>query len=264
MPIARKQADVPDTEPRHHGRGFLFWAMLAAIVVLAVAAAVAFNGWNTALRRADMQAERADRLRAAADDASALQAQVVSLRKDLGDEQAGNRVLQTRLAEGRAALADLTAKATVATQEAAAAQAAEAGAERARAEAQAKQDAALPTPPPARAGLTSPQPASNSSGATIGSDIAPALPLPGLPPGATPRDYLVAAQQAVRQGENGRAQSALEHAETRLLNRASLAGTTGRSASHPGVAEIEHALDQLGAGDTNGVLQTIDGLLSRP
>ena len=35
-------------------------------------------------------------------------------------------------------------------------------------------------------------------------------------------------------------------------------------ASHPGVAEVERALDQLGSGDMDGALRTIDALLARP
>jgi len=107
------------------------------------------------------------------------------------------------------------------------------------------------------------QAASNVSAATAQSDVAPELPLAGLPPGATPRDYLVAAQQAVRAGSTGRAQAALERAETRMLNKASLARDPAHPASHPGIAEVEHALDQLGNGDTEGVLRTIDGLLTQ-
>lgn len=93
------------------------------------------------------------------------------------------------------------------------------------------------------------------------SDIAPELPLPGLPPGATPRDYLLAAQQALHDGKTGQAQAALERAETRMLNQASLTGQNAHPASHPGIVEIEHALDQLGTGNTEGALHTIDALL---
>ncbi len=95
------------------------------------------------------------------------------------------------------------------------------------------------------------------------SDIAPELPLPGLPKGATARDYLVAAQQAIRDRSTSRAQAALDRAEIRMLNKASLARSLVHPASHPDIAEVEHALDQLGNGDAEGVLRTIDGLLTQ-
>jgi len=89
------------------------------------------------------------------------------------------------------------------------------------------------------------------------------LALPGLPADATARDYLVAARQAIQAGDAGEAQASLGRAETRLLNQASLAAGPNRPLRHPGVTEIEQALDQLGANDSAGVLATIDRLLAQ-
>ena len=240
--------------------------MLAALVVLATVAVIAMLGWDTAIRRADEQTTRAVALQAAADQAAGLRERTATLQQDLTDARGHEQASQAQLADIRAALTQAQAKAAeagAAEERAAAAERAAADAERTRAELQGKLNAALASTVRTGERGPPPQPASNISAATAQSDIAPELPLPGLPPGATARDYLVAAQQAVRTGSAGRAQAALERAETRMLNEASLTRNTARPASHPGIAEVEHALDQLGNGDTEGVLRIIDGLLTR-
>jgi len=240
--------------------------MLAAFVVLATVAVVAMLGWDTAIHRADQQTTRAAALQAAADKTTGLQQKVETLQQDLTDVQGHERTLQAQLAETKAALTQAQRKAAetaVVEERAAAAEKAASDAERVRAELQGELNAARSATARTAERSPSPQPASNISAATAQPDVAPELPLPGLPPGATPRDYLVAAQQAVHAGSTGRAQAALERAETRMLNEASLARDPAHPASHPGVVEVEHALDQLGNGDTEGVLRTIDGLLTQ-
>ena len=254
---------TPGTQPpRRIGRG-LFWAMLAVIVVLAGTSAVAMSGWSTAISRADEQTNRAATLRSAADQANGLQQKVAAVQKDLVDARARETALQTQLADSKASLAGAEDKVSAAENRATAAETAAAATEQARGQLQAKLDATPSAAVRAAGPVAPPQPASNISAESARSTIAPELPLPGLPPGATPRDYLVAAQQAVREGRGGRAQAALERAETRLLNQASLAGEPERPASHAGISEIEHALDQLGSGDTEAALRTINGLLAR-
>ena len=254
MTPAEAQAAGPaDGRPRRTGRG-LFWATLATLVVLATVAVVAMLGWDTAIHRADQQTTRAAALQAAADQATGLQQQVATLQRDLTDARGHGQTLQAQLAETKTALTQAqgkAAEAAAAEERAAAAEKAASDAEQARAELQGELNAAR-SAAARKAERSPPQ-----------SDIAPELPFPGLPPGATPRDYLVAAQQAVREGSTGLAQAALERAETRMLNEASLARSLARPASHPGITEVEHALDQLGTGDTEGVLRTIDGLLAR-
>lgn len=180
-----------------------------------------------------------------------LQQKVATLQRDLSDARGHEQAVQARLAETKAALTRAQGEAAVAEERAATAEKAASDAERTRAELQEELNTALPAT------------RSNNSAATAQSNVAPELPLPGLPPGATARDYLVAAQQAVRDGSAGRAQAALERAETRMLNEASLTRDPAHPASHPGIAEVEHALDQLGNRNTEGVLRTIDGLLTK-
>ena len=105
-----------------------------------------------------------------------------------------------------------------------------------------------------------PQGASNITPTSVRSDVAPELPLPDLPRGATGRDYLVAAQQSIRAGSLGKAQACLERAEVRFLNVTSRAGP--RRTHRQEVAGVERALDQLGADDRQGALKTVDHLLS--
>ena len=264
-PIEARAAARAAERPRRTGRG-LFWAMLAALVVLAAVAVVAMLGWDTAIHRADGQTTRAAALQAAADQAAGLQQKVATLQQGLADARERERASQAQLAETKAALTQAQGKAAEAAaveERAVVAEKAASDAEQARAELQGELNAARSATARTAERSPPPQPASNISAATARSDIAPELPLPGLPAGATPRDYLVAAQQAVRAGSAGRAQAALERAETRMLNEASLTRDPARPASHPGIAEVEHALDQLGNGDTEGVLRTIDGLLTQ-
>lgn len=263
MPPTEHEAATADTQPpRRMGRG-LFWAMLAVIIMLAGTVAVAMSGWSSAISRADEQTNRAATFGAAADQMDGLRQKVAAVQKDLAEAQAREKVLQTQLADSKASLGGAEDKVSTAVSRANAAEKAAADAEQARGQLQAKLDAVPAAVARSDAPAASPQPASNISAESARSTIAPELPLPGLPPGATPRDYLVVAQQAVREGRGGRAQAALERAETRLLNQASLAGEPEHPASHAGISEIERALDQLGSGDTKAALQTINDLLAR-
>ena len=236
--------------------------MLAALVVSVFVAVIAMHGWDRAIQRADQQTTRAAALQAAADQTTGLQQKVTTLQQALTDARDRERALEAQLAEMKPTLAQAkgkAAQAAAAEERAVVAERTALNAERTLAELQGE----LKTVRAATAERSPPQPANGVSAAMAPSNVAPELPLPGLPRGATARDYLVAAHQAVRQGSAGRAQSALERAEIRMLNEASLTGNTARLASHPGIMDVEHALDQLGRGDTEGVLRTINGLLTQ-
>ncbi len=62
-------------------------------------------------------------------------------------------------------------------------------------------------------------PASNIEPSDTRSVVAPALPVPPVPSGSPPREFLQAAREAVLRGRSGNAQEALERAETRVLDR---------------------------------------------
>ena len=99
--------------------------------------------------------------------------------------------------------------------------------------------------------------ASNITGADTRSVIAPALPPVGLGPNATATDYLRAAQSALAAGQTGRAQSALENAETLLLTRSVPLGATGTPDQSPAVSNVESALHALAADNTQGAMSIV-------
>ncbi len=89
----------------------------------------------------------------------------------------------------------------------------------------------------------------------------PALPEPDLPAGSRVSDYLRAAENAVAAGQMGEAESSLEMAQTRLLDRSVPLGQTGAPAQNPLIAQIYTARQALAANDRQGCLQAIDGAL---
>jgi hypothetical protein len=91
--------------------------------------------------------------------------------------------------------------------------------------------------------------ASNINGADTRSVIAPALPSVDLGPNATAVDYLQAAQSALAVNQTGRAQSALENAETLLLTRSVPLGTTANADRNPAISNISAALGALANSD---------------
>ena len=99
--------------------------------------------------------------------------------------------------------------------------------------------------------------ASNITGADTQSVIAPALPRADLPPNATATDYLSAAESALAAGQTGRAQSALENAETLLLTRSVPLGATATPDQNPAISNIEAALHALAANDTQGAMSLV-------
>ena len=103
--------------------------------------------------------------------------------------------------------------------------------------------------------------ASNISPADTRSLIAPRLPLPPVPEGAPPRQFLLAARQALQTGQTGVAQEALERAEARVLDRSVAPSRASEPITSPVVTQISNARQALGHGDIGGAIGIIDALL---
>ncbi len=99
--------------------------------------------------------------------------------------------------------------------------------------------------------------ASNINQSNTRSTIAPALPSTNLGPNATASDYLRAAENALGAGQTGRAQEALENAETRLLTRSTPMGMSGQPDQNPAVNNINSALQSLGSHDVQGAMRIV-------
>lgn len=99
--------------------------------------------------------------------------------------------------------------------------------------------------------------ASNINAADTRSVIAPALPSVDLGPDATAVDYLRVARSALAADQTGRAQSALENAETLLLTRSVALGTTGNPDQHPAVRNIHAALQALADHDIQDAMSLV-------
>ncbi len=81
-----------------------------------------------------------------------------------------------------------------------------------------------------------------------GTVLAP-LAEPSLPEGSRPSDYLRAAQGALAAGRAGEAESALEMAQTRILDRSVPLGQTGNPSDNPTIGQITQARQALAAHD---------------
>ena len=103
--------------------------------------------------------------------------------------------------------------------------------------------------------------ASNIGPGNTQSTIVPNLPSPPIGENATPRDYLLAARAALATGRTGEAQQSLEMAETRALDRSVPLFQTNVPPKDPLVAEIQAALDALGAGDKLRAMQIIEAAI---
>jgi hypothetical protein len=99
--------------------------------------------------------------------------------------------------------------------------------------------------------------ASNINGADTRSVIAPALPSADLGPNATAVDYLQAAQSALAANRTGRAQSALENAETLLLTRSVPLDTTAYADQNPAISNISAALRVLANRDIQDAMNLV-------
>jgi hypothetical protein len=100
--------------------------------------------------------------------------------------------------------------------------------------------------------------ASNITGSDTSSPIAPALPSPDLPPGSPPEAFLRAARAALATGQTGKAQQALEMAETRLLDRSTPLFQTDNPSRNPLIKQIGDARRALGSGNRAQAMKLLD------
>jgi hypothetical protein len=84
------------------------------------------------------------------------------------------------------------------------------------------------------------------------------LPTPALSPEATPADFLRAARGALAAGRNGEARSALEMAQTRLLDGSVDAGKEQVPSDNLAVKQISQAIEALAANDRMTSLRYIE------
>ena len=103
--------------------------------------------------------------------------------------------------------------------------------------------------------------ASNIDQQDTRSTIAPNLPAPQIGEGASPVDYLRAAQSALAAGRTGEAQQALEMAQTRMLDRSVVYGQTDNPSDNPAVIQTRDALHALAAGDRAQAMQLIQSAI---
>ncbi len=104
--------------------------------------------------------------------------------------------------------------------------------------------------------------ASNITAADTRSPIAPRLPSPAGGEDATPANFLADAQKALDSRQSGRAQEALERAETAMLQRSVPADEAATPDQSPGVTQIRMARDALAKGDVAGAKRAISAAMS--
>lgn len=98
--------------------------------------------------------------------------------------------------------------------------------------------------------------ASNINRGDTRTEYAPRLPNPDAA-GSTPEAYLAAADRALAARQTGRAQEALERAETRLLTRSTDPSMANSPDNAPVVQQIAQARQALARGDMAGARQAI-------
>src|SRR4051794_21581493 len=92
---------------------------------------------------------------------------------------------------------------------------------------------------------------------TAGNSVLAPLPTPTTA-GDRPSDYLRAAQGALAAGRIGEAESALEMAQTRMLDRSVPLGQTDNPSDNPTIQQISQARQALAAHDRAATLQAIE------
>jgi hypothetical protein len=88
------------------------------------------------------------------------------------------------------------------------------------------------------------------------------LPSPNLAEGSRPSDYLRAAQSALAAGRTAEGESALEMAQTRMLDRSVPLGQTGNPSDNPTITQITQARQALAAHDSAVCLQAIQAAIA--
>lgn len=105
-------------------------------------------------------------------------------------------------------------------------------------------------------------PLSNNASNTLPSDttsvIAPRLPSPNVSDSSGPRDFLLAARQALAANRTGEAQEALERAESRALSGNILATDINQPSQLLAIRNITAARDALATGNKGAAIQAID------
>lgn len=104
--------------------------------------------------------------------------------------------------------------------------------------------------------------ASNITGGDTKSTIAPRLPAPAGGPNASAGTFLSDAQRALNAGQTGRAQEALERAETAMLQRSVPATMADSPSEAPDVTQVKMARDALANRDVPGAQRAITAALS--
>jgi hypothetical protein len=88
------------------------------------------------------------------------------------------------------------------------------------------------------------------------------LPSPNLAEGSRPSDYLRAAQAALAAGRTAEGESALEMAQTRMLDRSVPLGQTGNPSDNPTITQITQARQALAAHDRAACLQAVQAAIA--
>lgn len=108
-------------------------------------------------------------------------------------------------------------------------------------------------------------PLSNNSSNILPSDtssvIAPRLPSPNVSDSSSPRDFLIAARQALAGNRTGEAQEALERAESRTLAGNVLATDINQPSQQMAIRNISAARQALATGNKGAAIQAIDAAL---
>ncbi len=104
--------------------------------------------------------------------------------------------------------------------------------------------------------------ASNINPADTHSVIAPRLPPPEGGQNASVGQFLMDAQNSLNAGQSGRAQEALERAETAMLQRSVPADQATTPDQAPDVKLVENARDDLAHRDVNGAKQAISAAIN--
>ena len=106
--------------------------------------------------------------------------------------------------------------------------------------------------------------ASNIVPGDTSSPIAPRLPSPAVGENAPPAAYLHAARSALLLGRTGEAQEALERAESRLLDRATLPSRANQPARSPLLLLLGEARGAVARGDRLTAIHLVERALREP
>ena len=103
---------------------------------------------------------------------------------------------------------------------------------------------------------------SNITPRDMKSTIAPTAPEPNVGPNANVQQLLMAGGQAIKIGQTGTANEALEQAETRILTRSAPQSQMDYTSHDLVVSKIDQARTALGAHNDTGAVQIIDQILA--